>query len=262
MDKKFFLDAVPSPKDDRDYRYSQKKIDLKQSVDLREWDSPVDDQLSVGSCVGNAIASAYELMVRNLYPEQFVELSRLFVYYNSRLFDNSYKDDVGTYIRDGLKAASRYGICEERLWPYDEEKFDDQPSPDCYVDASQRLVTKYEILYSLRDMIEVLNNNQPIVVGMIVYDSFMELGAINPVVKLPTQYDLLSGSHAVVILGYNLSKQMFLAKNSFGTNWGDNGYFWIPFEYIRTEAFEKWCFDINCIWWIAKVINFHFFLAS
>lgn len=245
MNGKFLLDSIPSPTDSRDYHYSQKKSELKKFVDLRKWDSPVDDQLSVGSCVGNAIASAYELMVKKLYPETFVELSRLFIYYNSRLFDESYGEDIGTYIRDGMKAAYKYGICEEKLWPYIEEKFDEQPSPECYSNASQRVITRYEALYTLRDMLEVLNNNQPIVVGITVYDDFMTMSSADPIVKLPQQKDQSYGSHAVTLMGYDLSRQLFIAKNSFGKEWGSNGYFWIPFEYIRTEAFEKWCFDIN-----------------
>jgi len=245
MYKKILLDAKPSMIDERDYHYSQKKNKLKTFVDLREWDSPVDDQLSIGSCVGNAIANAYELMVKKLYPDSFVELSRLFIYYNSRLFDNSYKEDIGTYIRDGIKSVAKYGVCEERLWPYIEEKFDDQPDPECYADASLRLITRYESLYTLRDMLETLDNEQPIVAGITVYEDFMFITRKNPIVELPKNNDKSHGSHAVTLLGYDLSKQLFIAKNSFGQDWGSNGYFYIPFEYIRTESFEKWCFDIN-----------------
>lgn len=243
--KNIFLDVVSSLPDERDYRYAQRKIDLRNSVDLREWDSPVEDQGYVGSCVGNAIANAYELMVLKLYPDRFVNLSRLFIYYNSRLFDNSIKEDIGTYIRDGLKAASKYGVCNEKLWPYIEDKFDDQPTPACYVDAAQRLITRYETLYTLRDMLEVLNDSRPIVVGMYVYDDFISMGQKTSVIKVPNDNESAISAHAVTLVGYDLPNQMFLAKNSFGKDWGDNGYFWITFEYVRTQVFEKWCFDIS-----------------
>lgn len=239
------LDAVPSLKDKRDYRYSQSKTELRNSVDLREWDSAVDDQKSTGSCVGNAIVNAYELMVRRLYPAQFIDLSRLFVYYNSRLFDNSIREDVGTYVRDGIRSAARYGICAENLWPYVETKFNFQPGPACYVDATQRIITRYETLYTLRDLLEVLNDNRPVVVGMTVYAAFMDLNAANPVVPMPSPGEPSIGSHAVVLVGYDFPTQLFLVKNSFGPAWGDQGYFWMPFEYMRTEVFEKWCFDIS-----------------
>lgn len=240
------LDAVPSPRDERDYRYSQSKAALRNSVDLREWDSAVDDQKSTGSCVGNAIVNAYELTVRRLYPNKFIDLSRLFVYYNSRLFDNSIREDVGTYVRDGLRSATRYGICSESLWPYVEGRFNSQPNPDCYVDATQRTITRYETLYSLGDVLEILNDHRPVVVGITVYAAFMDLNATNAVVPLPLPGERPIGSHAVVLVGYDLPAELFLVKNSFGPDWGDHGYFRMPFEYLRTEAFEKWCFDINC----------------
>jgi C1A family cysteine protease len=236
---------VPSRPDERDYRYSQKKIELKESVDLRDSDSSIENQGSIGSCTGNAIVSAYELMVRKLYPDKFVDLSRLFIYYNGRLFDDTIKEDSGMYIRDGLKSASRYGICSEKLWPYVEENFDKQPSPECYVDASQRIIARYEVLYTLRDMLEVLNNDRPIVVGITVYMEFLKLDSLRSVLKIPAENEPSIATHAVVLVGYDLERQMFLAQNSFGTEWGDNGYFWIPFEYIRTQSFEKWCFDIS-----------------
>ena len=52
------------------------------------------------------------------------------------------------------------------------------------------------------------------------------------------------GEHAVYIVGYDQEKEMFLCKNSFGTEWGDRGYFWMPYDYAKTEVFEAWVFDI------------------
>jgi C1A family cysteine protease len=46
------------------------------------------------------------------------------------------------------------------------------------------------------------------------------------------------------MVGYDLEKRLFLAKNSFGPDWGDNGYCWIPFDYIKQEGYDIWTFDI------------------
>lgn len=235
----------PSKPDSRDFVYVQKKSTIRPYVDLRKWDSPVEDQSNLGSCVANAIASAYELQVNRLFPEYFVELSRLFIYYNARLFDNTVKEDVGAYIRDGLKAVKMYGVCTEALWPYDIDKFDDQPPPECYAEATKRMITEYNSLNTLRDMLETLSNNVPIVIGISVYESFEGVDKESSIVPLPTDSDYYIGGHAVTIVGYNLIENQFLIKNSYGTDWGDNGYAWLPFEYLRTEGFEKWRFDIN-----------------
>lgn len=66
-----------------------------------------------------------------------------------------------------------------------------------------------------------------------------------PILSMPTSTSYPLGGHAVTALGYDLTKQLVLIKNSFGNEWGDNGYGWISFEYINQEAFEKWCFEIN-----------------
>jgi C1A family cysteine protease len=49
----------------------------------------------------------------------------------------------------------------------------------------------------------------------------------------------------MTILGYDIPGKTLLAKNSFGTDWGDQGYCLVPFEYLDAFVFETWCFDIK-----------------
>ncbi len=79
---------------------------------------------------------------------------------------------------------------------------------------------------------------------MTIYDSFMWLDQQNSIVQRPNTNEFEVGGHAMVIIGYNLDYNQFLATNSFGTNWGDQGYCWIPFDYVNYYVFEKWIFDI------------------
>ena len=80
---------------------------------------------------------------------------------------------------------------------------------------------------------------------MSVYNQFIDLDKENPVVELPSnKYLNYFGEHAVYLVGYNQDKKQLLAKNSFGTDWGENGYFWIPYDYAKSEVFEAWIFDI------------------
>lgn len=213
---------------------------------MREWDSAIEDQGDLGSCQGNAITNAYELQVRHLYPDKFVELSRLFVYYNSRLLDNSVMEDEGAYIRDGMKAVQKFGICSEKLWPYDIKKFNVKPSDECYADALARTITSYQSLGTIDEVLQALNNNKPVVIGITVYDSFNLVSKSNPIITSPKSNELdTGGGHAMTIVGYDIPKKQFLVKNSFGKDWGDNGYAWLPFEYAEREGFEKWVFDIS-----------------
>lgn len=248
MDNVKYRDLIkvrPSKPDSRDYRYQQKKISLKPEVDLREFDSLVEDQGELGSCVGNATTNSYELMTKQSYPDKFVELSRLYVYYNARMIEGTINEDMGVYeIRNALKGVKEYGICKEELWPYDPNKVNVKPSDECYVEGKPRTITSYTSLSTITEMLEVLNLGKPIVIGMDVYLSFMYVDKNTPVVSMPNNGDAYIGGHSVNIVGYSIEKSWFIAKNSFGSDWGDNGYCYIPFTYVDRYVFEKWIFDI------------------
>jgi C1A family cysteine protease len=207
----------------------------------------VDNQFQLGSCVGNAIANAYELQVNKLAPDKFVELSRLFIYYNARKIIGEPQQDTGTTIRAGLKATSTYGVCSEIIWPYDVTKFDVEPSAEAYADAVSRKILSYTRLYSLEDMLDALTNQQPVVIALFVFSEFMTLNSKGSTLPLPNKDSIDYGGHAVCLVGYDKTKSSFLAKNSFGDDWGDGGYFWLPFEYAERYVFEQWIFDIPII---------------
>lgn len=239
------LNVLPYVKDNRDHVYKLKSVQVSDVIDLRENDSNVEDQGMLGSCVSNALCNAYEITVKKLYPNAFKELSRLFVYYHSRIFDDNLEDDLGSYIRDGLKSLKHYGVCAEELWPYNVEKFNEQPPPQCYLNASKRTITEYQLLLNNDEIIEVLNDYIPVTVSIEIFQQFNNVTKENNIIRLPNQFDYSLGYHAVLILGYNLNTRQFLVKNSWGNNWGDNGYAYIPFDYVGNFSNEKWVFTIS-----------------
>lgn len=232
-----------SKPDPRDYAYQPSNTDLKRTVDLREWDSLVEDQYELGSCVGNAITNAYELQVKRQYPLTFKELSRLFVYYNARLLEGNTSTDEGASIRSGIKGLSKFGVCTEQLWPYVIENFDDRPPRECYIDAAPRKIPTYRRIENGSQAVDAIGNNYPVVMGIALYVKFAFLDESNYVVEKESE-DKFFGYHAVTAVGYDLDKEHFIVKNSFGNNWGLNGYFIMPFSYVDTEMFEAWIFDI------------------
>lgn len=239
------LKTYPSSVDTRDRNYKSQKDVVPESVDLREWDSPVDNQYQLGSCVGNAMANAYELQVKRLYPDKFVELSRLFIYYNARKIYGEPSEDSGTTVRAGIKAVKVYGVCSEEEWPYDVSKFDVKPYMRAYDKAQLRSIESYSRLASNDNVMDAIASGYPVVVALTVYSDFMTMDPDNSTVQMPDQNSVDFGGHAMCLVGYDKAKSAFIAKNSFGTDWGDNGYCWIPFEYLDTYGFEKWVFDIS-----------------
>jgi hypothetical protein len=78
------------PSDWRDLPYTFVRQPLRDVVDLRVWASPIENQGHLGSCTGQAVVGAYELLINKEVPEKFTDLSRLFVYYNARAIAVSY----------------------------------------------------------------------------------------------------------------------------------------------------------------------------
>ena len=233
---------LPSTADSRDFWWRWSGAARPPSVDLRTYDSLIEDQQQLGSCTGNALTNAYENMVRRQFPQQFVELSRLFVYYNARLISGDpVSVDSGASIRDGLRGLQRWGVCSESLWPYTISKFNTQPSQECYDDALPRAIPTYTRIEDIDGVFDALSWGYPVVVGMLIFSSFITLDTNNAVASDSGEpFD----GHAVCIVGYDDSQQRFIAKNSYGLNWGVRGYFYIPYTYLTTYAFEQWIFQI------------------
>lgn len=214
---------------------------LSPTVDLRQWDMLIEDQRHMSSCTGNAIVSGYELMTRRLYPDAFVDLSRLFVYYNARIYEDTVTWDSGASISNGLKGLSVYGVCKESLWPYKLSNIFIKPNEEAYAEALHRKIPKYQRVVSINDTLDAINNNYPVVAGIDIFESFFDL--LNEQSTI-SEGIVSSGGHAVLLVGYDMAKKHFIVENSFGKNWGDQGYFYMPFDYYSEYMLEQWIFDI------------------
>jgi C1A family cysteine protease len=235
------------PSDWRDLPYTFARQPLREYVDLRKWASPVESQGHLGSCTGNAVVGAYELLLNKEQPDKFIDLSRLFVYYNARLIENAVNEDVGAYVRDAVKAVQKYGVCSELIWPYHIADYTLTPSIPSYEDASHRNIKNYYRIHTLEDILDALNKEWPVVFSMRVYSQFDDLYYSATTVEMPKAYEEQSpiGAHAMCFVGYDLNKKVLIARNSFGTDWGMQGYCYIPFEYARQEVMDSWIFDIE-----------------
>lgn len=237
----------PSRYDRRDYIYKSQNLEVKEEVDLREWDSYIEDQGQLGSCVGAALVAAYELMLKKNYTDKFVDLSKLYAYYHARLLEDAESEDEGVEnLRNGLRGLHKFGICTETLWPYDEGMVSVQPNIDCYVEAWPRKIAIYQTLNSVGEILEILSLGIPVLTGLTLFDNFQDLDKKNAIVTAPKYAISYYGGHAMCLVGYNLGSKWFIAKNSWGTDWGDNGYCYIPFDYMSQFSFDRWYFSIDC----------------
>jgi C1A family cysteine protease len=231
---------VPDLPDHRDFLYAvpaRTKRTLPKAVSLRaQCPKPIYDQGELGSCTGNAIAAALEFdQIRQKLPESTP--SRLFIYYNERAVEGAVQADSGAQIRDGIKVVASLGACPETIWPYDVAKFATKPPVAAYRSAAARKVTLYRrIAQDLDQFRSCLASGYPFVFGFTVYESFeSDAVASKGVLNMPEPHEKAVGGHAVLAVGYDDSTRRFLIRNSWGADWGDGGYFTMPYEYLEHQ---------------------------
>jgi C1A family cysteine protease len=228
----------PDVPDIRDIRYSAtrgKVIKLPDQVDLRQYCTPIEDQGDLGSCTGHAISGAMELLVKK-NRGQTVQLSRLFIYYNERAAEGTINSDAGAQIRTGIKSVKTFGACVEDLWGYDVTKFTRKPKPVSYLDALKHRVLTYQRVTGLEAMLACLAAGSPVVFGFGVYDSFeSDAVAQTGIMPMPAATERCLGGHAVCAVGYDIPSKMLIVRNSWGTDWGQQGYFKMPFGVIENK---------------------------
>lgn len=227
---------VPDLLDARDFLYSAPEkvlAALPKSVDLRPQCPPVYDQGRLGSCTANAIVAAFEFDQKKEGLVDFMP-SRLFVYYNERAIEGTIDSDSGAMIRDGIKSVHTLGVCDENAWRYDINRFQEKPPADAYQQALAHQVILYRrILNRLHQLQSVLAQGYPFVFGFTVYESFeSEDVAKTGVVPLPPRGEVAIGGHAVLAVGYDEAEQNFIVRNSWGSNWGLEGYCLMPYGYL------------------------------
>lgn len=238
---------IPDLPDQRDHLYAAPPGVLQQlppSADLRPNCPPVYDQGELGSCTANAIAAALQFdQLKEQLPQSFMP-SRLFIYYNERAIEHTVDADSGAQIRDGIKSVSKQGDCPEEMWPYDITKFRDQPAQQCYLAAVQHKAVQYQrLVQDLTQMKGCLASGYPFVFGFTVYDSFMsQQVAQTGHAALPSSQEQVVGGHAVMAIGYDDANGWFVVRNSWGSQWGMEGYFTLPYSYVtqRSLASDFW----------------------
>lgn len=225
--------------------------DPPEKADLREWASPVEDQGALGSCTAQAGAGVIEYYERKSFGRH-IEASRLFLYKVTR---NLMKmtGDTGAYLRLTMGAMVLFGVPPEEYWPYtdDEREFDREPPAFCYAFAQSYQTIKYyrhdppeasrpDVLNRLKTYLAA---GHPAMFGFTVYNSIDQAGSTGRI-PFPTEKEGIEGGHAVVAMGYDdkmvirntygssETEGAFLIRNSWGREWGDEGYGWLPYEYV------------------------------
>jgi C1A family cysteine protease len=230
---------------------------LPAAVDLRQWCSPVEDQGNLGSCTAHAGAGIIEYYERKAFGRH-LEASRLFLYKVTRNLMKM-KGDTGGFLRTTMGAMLLFGAPPEEYWPYTDEEnaFDREPPAFCYAFAQNFQTIKYfrhdppgakpeEVLTQLKTY---LSKGHPAMFGFTVYNS-IEQAEKTGRIPLPLPKERIEGGHAIAVVGYDDKMKIknhygktettgaLLIRNSWGKAWGEEGYGWLPYDYVLTGLAE------------------------
>lgn len=222
--------------DPRDLKFKvSAPIPLPSLVDLRPKCPPIYNQYELGSCTANAMGAAFQFEQMKQGKKNFMP-SRLFIYYNTRAIEGTINSDAGATMRNTMKSLVDKGTCPETKWDYNTSKFAEKPNFCCYQVAKDNQVLQYlRVTHDLTEIKQCLALGYTVAFGMILFNSFMSNDtAANGNVIMPLPNESSIGGHAVLAVGYDEEKKVLIMRNSWGVEWGDKGYFYLPYEYITT----------------------------
>lgn len=235
---------------------------LPTTVDLRTWCSPIESQKNLGSCTAHAAVGIVEYFQRRAYGK-YLEGSRLFVYKTTRNL-MQITGDTGAWLRNTMGALVLCGVPDEKYWPYTDAKptFDNEPPSFVYAVADNYEALRYfchdplganvpgsTVLVNVKNYLAA---GIPSMFGFWGFPSFSS-SDVKGGIPYPCPGEQAQWGHAIVAVGYDNGKKIkntisnkttigaLLIRNSWGTAWGDQGYGWLPYEYVENRlAIDFW----------------------
>ncbi|MDE5418467.1 C1 family peptidase [Labilibaculum sp. DW002] len=244
---------VPSIGSDLDAYVPSEEVLLSKYIDLRSYFPKVEDQKNTPSCTAFAVGATYEYLAKRNNANNAM-VSKLFIYYQARSAQGNQNDPhSGSSIYDAIIKLKEEGTCLAQTWPFLDNNVNVKPNEEAYSEAKQFILHEAQSVNICEDIFKsALSDGFPIIVGIKTYRSFM-LGHGNGMIPYPTAADIAEGNngehgnHAMTIVGYSDADKYFIVRNSWGANFGDKGYCYIPYDYIANPKFCHNAFIVKSI---------------
>lgn len=167
--------------------------------------------------------------------------SSVYIYVRSRQLEGTYPGlySTGVWISSALRVSKGWGTVEETDWHYDAHAEHWPPIEPLGIDEKAKAfrILAYERARSVKDCLHLLSVKKPVCVALEIDNSWHK--PPDGVIPLPAGRTV-TGSHAILLIGYDKNANMFTFRNSWGSGWGDSGYGYLPFEYFSSRLLEAW----------------------
>jgi C1A family cysteine protease len=186
--------------------------------------TPIRDQSSCGSCVAFGTIAAIEgtYQVYRNQPSSGIDLSEAQLFYCIGPQTGA-SCEAGWWPDDAFKGAMAEGLVDEACFPYTPG---DQACNLC-ADAESRktFISGWHTISDVNEMKDWIANYGPVSTCFTVYDDFFYYtGGVYQHVS-----QTVAGGHCVSFIGYDDTNQYWICKNSWGTGWGEGGFFRIKY---------------------------------
>lgn len=247
----------------RDFEYKEQPLEdkyipspglkIRETVDLRNFFPPVRNQKDLGSCTSFAVTAMYEGMMARAGVNDIEYMSPGFLFYYSNILKGH--PQGGSNFHDQLQVLGTHGVCRDSLYTYDTKNPSKKPTSEAEEDAGKHRVLKAkqvvlnknsdkakEIKQNHSVIVSALSEGYPVGISLKIYDN---LGKDGPFILHPSECPNAKedGYHAMVIAGYSEENGFYIVRNSWGPDFGDEGYCYIPTSYIDDSDY----LDFACI---------------
>lgn len=226
-----------------------KFTELPLATSMKKYCPKVTHQGEIGSCVGwSSGYGAFTIMrakeegwtdVNKITENAF---SALFIYNQVKLGD-CYQ---GSLFSSALKLLKKQGDCLSNQFDYPIEDCNRKPSASVKALAEKNPyeVKDYFTLFrstetgkeKIHQTKVSLSEGKPVIIGMMIRENFKDLPHGEKYWSPNKGNTTSAGGHAMVVVGYNDGRGAFEVMNSWGTDWGNDGFFWLKYE-----DFGKYC---------------------
>lgn len=216
-------------------------VPVQDAVDLRKYCSPVGDQGQTSRCSAFAWTHAAEL-VANMKAGESARLSPTFAMLEFQRMQGDAQDYAYAYSGgDGTsggpdpgRVLAEEGTCRQELWPDDSER-PLSSERNLASDAERHTLDATPWPIALEDVRRVLSGGCPVHVAMNTGTAFSNVGR-DGVFNAAEPPSGRHGRHAMLIVGY--TGNFYILKNSWGENWGDKGYSYVPQSVLANSDAE------------------------